>query len=398
MLNGCCFDHYGQEEAVNKGDVNFREGGEVLSGYPFGAMPSKQYEKTKRKEIVMKKSALFRITALFMCLSMLSSCGKKTEPAVSKSGQDVSTGTVSKVDFPTKEISIVCPFKAGGGVDVNARLVAKHLQEKYGWTVVVENITGGNTLPAAVEVLNRKHDGYTMFVNTNLSFLLAPQAYGGSFNPLEDFTPIISNTTTPVYLSVKADNDMGIKTAQDFIDWCKLNPGKATIACGGIADVTGVAAYNACKAMGLEVELVPYSGSAEALVALAGGHVLFSSSPGAATASYAKEGTIIPLIDFANLEDNVCGAPTIGSLGFGDASIAQYRVCVVPSDTPQEIVEILRDALLELCSDPDYIADNEAANDPVVNVLDGEQLYEKMVADYDVCTALIDELGLRNAA
>lgn len=344
------------------------------------------------------KKALFKIVLLLMTLSLLSGCGKDLEPTGSKSGQDTSSGTTSKVDFPTKEITIVCPFKAGGGVDVNARLVAKHLQENYGWTVVVENITGGNTLPAAMEVLNREHDGYTMFVNTNLSFLLAPQAYGGSFNPLEDFTPIISNTTTPVYLSVKADNDMGIKTAQDFIDWCKLNPGKATIACGGIADVTGVAAYNACKAMGLEVELVPYSGSAEALVALVGGHVRFSSSPGAATATYANEGSIIPLIDFANLEDNVCGAPTLGSLGFEDASIAQYRVCVVPSDTLEQVVEILRNALLELCSDSDYITDNEAANDPVVNVLDGDQLYEKMLADYDVCTLLVDELGLRNAA
>lgn len=335
----------------------------------------------------MKRIICFALT-LVMLLSLVA-CGKTEDPAPGTDGE------VTTVEFPTKEITILCPWKEGGGVDVNSRLVAKYLDEMYGWTVVVENMTGGNTLPAAMETLKRGGDGYTIFVNTNLSFLLAPQAYDADFNPLEDFTAIASNTTTPVYLSVASDNAYGIKTAQDFIDWCKANPGQATIACGGIADVTGVAAYNACKAMGLDVELIPYDGSAETLLAVAGGHTMFASAPGAATARYAKEGTVLPLIDFANLEDNVCGAPTIGSLGYAEASIAQYRVAVVPSDTPDEVVQILRDAFAAVCANPDYIADNEAANDPVVNVLIGDELTKKMAADYATCTVIIDELGLK---
>jgi len=351
----------------------------------------------------MKKTIAW-IMSLVCILVVFSGCGSSSSTSSSAA---IETSVVSEAsapsttdsqaqsgsDFPNKEITIIVPFKAGGGIDVNARMMQEWFSKKKGWTVVVENITGGSTITGAQAALNAKADGYTLFANNCISFLVPPMVYEAGYNPVEAFVSIGSNATVAQCLFSGAAHP-DIVDFEGFVDYCKANPGKVTIGVAGLADVTGISTFALSKEYDLELELVPFDGAADISANLLGGHIdfgVFSASTGAA---HVSEGTIHPLAETSGVDDNLFGTPTYTSLGHPNATVRFYRTLVAPAGVPEDVLQILRDAFAEMVANPDYIEAGIAINDPVVLPMNATEMQAQMELDYAKYGPLCEEMGL----
>jgi tripartite-type tricarboxylate transporter receptor subunit TctC len=202
-----------------------------------------------------------------LCLAMLVvlsvglvGCGGKAQP---KAGV--------KADYPTKPITLIVSFSAGGGTDLGARLLAPYLEKELGVPVVVENKPGGGGWIGYTEMLKSKPDGYTLgYVNT-------PGLITGYLNPsakrqqnLDSFSYIANHVIDPGVIAVRAD-DNRFNTIQELVDYAKKHEMTATT--NGVGSGNHFASLEMNKELGTKIKPVHFAGTGEALTAVLGGHV-----------------------------------------------------------------------------------------------------------------------------
>ena len=262
-----------------------------------------------------RKLSAFLVLALTLSLA-LAGCGKTpANPAPAES--DVSSPAENNFKF-TENMTIVVPYKAGGGVDVAIRaLLEAGLRDQLGTSVTVENVGGGNTLIGAQQVLGAPADGYTLFVNTCAAFLAAPQMYGNPYT-LDDWQYITTLGVTE--LLVAGGPSAPADTVDELIAFGKENADGVTVGCAGYGDISALAAFITLGAMGVKCQLVPYDGAAESVAACLGGHVQYVCATASTIASHCEEGTMTALYETGSLDDNSLGVPSISSLGYADAA------------------------------------------------------------------------------
>jgi tripartite-type tricarboxylate transporter receptor subunit TctC len=174
-------------------------------------------------------------------------------------------------DWPTRPVTVVVPFVAGGNTDMMARLGADRLSAKYGQPFIVENRGGAGGVTAAAQVARSTPDGYTIMFGAASLLLLAPLVQKVPYDPEKDLIPVTEFGTGPQILGVKSD--MPVNTLQEFIAYAKARPGKLTYAGVGIQTVTSAAAGVLIARAGLQMTLVPYKGGSQAVGDLLAGHV-----------------------------------------------------------------------------------------------------------------------------
>ncbi len=174
-------------------------------------------------------------------------------------------------DWPTRPVTIIVPFIAGGNTDMMARLAAERLSAKFGQPFVIENRGGAGGITGAAKVARSAPDGYTFLFGAGSQLVLAPLLQKVGYDPDKDLIPITEFGTGPQILGVKGD--MPVNTLQEFIDYAKARPGKLTYAGVGIQTVTAIAAGVLIARTGLEMTLVPYKGGVQAVGDLLAGHV-----------------------------------------------------------------------------------------------------------------------------
>jgi tripartite-type tricarboxylate transporter receptor subunit TctC len=192
-------------------------------------------------------------------------------------------------DYPTRPVIFTVPFAAGGTSDVTARLTGQKVSDLLGQPVVIENKPGAGGSLAAGVVARAAPDGYTI--------LLVAAAHAGlgafyphlAFDPINDFTPIIQLTSSPIVVVVNAKSD--IHTIQDLVAHAKAQPGKLNFAGGGGGPtVTNLAAELFKSETRIDVQGVPYKGSAPALTGLMAGEVQFAFDTLSATLPFVQGG------------------------------------------------------------------------------------------------------------
>jgi tripartite-type tricarboxylate transporter receptor subunit TctC len=345
----------------------------------------------------MKRALVFLLTAALV-ISMFGCSGNSPSSASgdsqSSSTQSTPASEESKTtDFPTGTITIVVPYSAGGGNDVNARRLAAKSEEIFGVKMVVENVPGGNTLTGAAQVLGGKADGYTLIANSCTGLLASPQMYGNPYD-LDDWTPIISQNTVPMVL-VAGPSAPSKTTAEDFIQYCKDNPGTITVGCAGYGDSSGMGAAIVFAAMGIDVQLIPFNSASESLANVLGGHVDYANMPVSTSFGNVESGELVPLFEFGGLDDNAYDVPSVVELGYGDAATPYYRVICAPAGTPDDVVAILREGFTKMVNDPDLQKEFEEANDPLLSpITDPQELQDRMAKDWEAYGETIERLGL----
>ena len=186
-------------------------------------------------------------------------------------------------DYPNRAIRIIVPFPPGGPADIVTRLVGQRMSEDWGQPVVVENRAGGNTAIGAQAAARSAPDGYTLFVPMDTTMVMNPLVTPNlPYDPLKDFAPITLLTKNMSLVVVRSD---GPKTIKELIAKAKANPGKLNMGAGTITSRLGALLF--AKRAGIDVQLVPFKGSAEIGQAVLAGTVDFALD---------STGTSLPLI------------------------------------------------------------------------------------------------------
>ena len=260
----------------------------------------------------------------------------------------------SAADYPNRPVRWLIGFTAGGPVDTVARIMSQWLAERLGQQFVVENRAGSGGNIAAAAAINSPPDGYTLlFVapNNAISTSLYKKL---PYDFIRDTVPVASIMQLTNMMVVS--NAMPVKTVQEFIDYCKANPGKVSYASSGNGTSVHMSAELFKALTKVEMTHVPYRGSSAAMPDLISNkvQVIFDNLPSALEQS--RGGTLRALgVTSPQRWPGVPDIPAIAETVPGFESVGFYGISA-PKGTPPEIIEILNKAVAEALKDPKLVA------------------------------------------
>jgi tripartite-type tricarboxylate transporter receptor subunit TctC len=257
--------------------------------------------------------------------------------------------------YPNRTTRIVVPLPAGGPTDINIRLIAQKMSERWGQPVVVENRPGGNTGIGAQAVAKAAPDGYTLLAAQDTTLVMNP-ATGVSmaYDPFKDFAPITLTNKNTSLIAVRAAD--GPRTIKDLIARAKANPGKLNFGAGIIT--ARLAGYQFAKLAGIDAVLIPYKGSADVVQGLLGGSVDFIVDGLAASLPLIDSGQLRALAKLNNrpvtrLPDlrplaDEAGLPQLGEM-------STWVGLLAPAGTPSDIIEKIQREVVRIYADPEVL-------------------------------------------
>jgi tripartite-type tricarboxylate transporter receptor subunit TctC len=260
---------------------------------------------------------------------------------------------LSAQDYPTKPITLVVPYAAGGGNDAMARTVADKMSKTLGQQVVVENRAGAGGSTATRAVARSAPDGYTLVIGGTGTLAVNPTLYQNvGYDPRKDFAPVGLIGTSALVVTV--DPKLPVHSIRELIDLAKKEPKKLNYASAGVGSGIHLGTVLFELMAGVELTHIPYRGSAPALTDLIGGHVsiYFSSLP--PVLALAREGKVRALAVTDSKRSPVFPElPTVAEAALqGYESVLHYGI-VAPAGTPAPIIAKLNAALRDALRAPD---------------------------------------------
>ena len=210
--------------------------------------------------------------------------------AVASAFAALCTGVFAQGAYPNRPVTMVVPFAAGGPTDVVARALAAAMTKSLGQSVVVENRTGAGGTLASGYVAKAAPDGYTILIHHN-GMATAPALYRKlTYNALEDFEYISQAVDVP--MTMLGRKDLPPNNLKELIPYLKANASKINLAHAGLGAVSHLCSLMFRQAIGVELQTVPYQGTAPAMNALLGGQVDIMCDQTTQTTQHIKAGTV----------------------------------------------------------------------------------------------------------
>lgn len=257
-------------------------------------------------------------------------------------------------NYPNKPISLVVPYPPGGTADIMARLLASELGNHLKQSVVVQNKGGAAGNIAAQAVKAAAPDGYTLIMGNAPILAINPHLFKDpGFDPVKDFEPITPIADVPLFLIVHPSAPY--KTANEFVEWAKKNPGKATYASGSAGSTTNLAMELFMKQAGFRALHIPYKGSGPALTALAAGEVpiMFELMPSAM--GMVKNNMVKAVaVTSAARQTTYPDVPTVAESGYPGFEVASWFGVLAPAGTPKPIIESLAKSISTVTATPQF--------------------------------------------
>ena len=260
-------------------------------------------------------------------------------------------GSGSAADYPDAPITIVVPFSAGGPTDTVTRLIAEPMGKELGQKIVVQNVEGAGGTVAAGQVAAAEPDGYTLLMH-HIGMSTAPTLYPDlAYKPLDDFKTIGLVTNVP--MTIIANKDFEPTTLEELVTYLKENSKDVTLAHAGIGAASQLCGLLIEKAVGVALTEVPYDGTGPALTDLVGGQVDFmcdqtTNTTGQIQAGKVKAYAVTTPERIKSLPD----LPTTAEAGLEGVEVGVWHGIYAPSETPDEVVKALTDALGVALKDP----------------------------------------------
>src|SRR3954454_5448259 len=243
-------------------------------------------------------------------------------------------GLAQAQDYPTRPITLVVPYAAGGGNDVMARIVAEKMSRSLGQQIVIENKGGAGGSVATRQVAKAAPDGYTLGLGGTGTLAIDPTLYANvGYDPRKDFAPIGLIATSP--LVVVINPALPAKSIGELIALAKQQPGRLSYASAGSGSGTHLGAVLFASMAGIEMTHVPYKGSGPALTDLMGGHVAiyFSSLPPAI--GLARDSKVRALAVTGTTRSPLFpDLPTVAESGLPGYETVLHDGLVAPAGTP----------------------------------------------------------------
>jgi tripartite-type tricarboxylate transporter receptor subunit TctC len=264
----------------------------------------------------------------------------------------LATTPLAAQEFPSRPIRIVVPFPAGGPTDILARIVAQKMQQDWGQPVVVENRPGADTALGAQQVARAAPDGYTLLAAMDTTLVMNPATKASlPYDPFKDFAAVTLAAKNTSLLMVRAED--GPRTIQELIARGKANPGKLNYGAGIIT--TRLAGYLFNQSAGIDVQLIPYKGSAEVVQGLLTGAVDYIIDGVASSLPLIRGGKFRALAKLNSrplptLPDVPPLAVAAGMPALDDMS--SWIAFVAPAGTPRAIIDKFQGEVARMYADP----------------------------------------------
>lgn len=252
--------------------------------------------------------------------------------------------------YPSRVITIVVPITPGTAMDIQARLFAQGLSERYGYQVIVENRPGAGTLIGAETVAKASADGYTILFTNSAHAILGTMNKNLPFDPIADFAGICLTGQTPAVVTVA--RSLGVHNLREFVALAKAKPGTINYGSAGIGTATHLAgAYFAYKT-GTQLVHVPYTVTQNIITDLLAGNIQATFAPEAFTLPMLEDGRLLGLAVAADspLSEPV-QIPTAASQGV-DYDYSTWYGFLAPAKTPRPVLQSLHDAVAAVAGDP----------------------------------------------
>ncbi len=289
--------------------------------------------------------------------------------------------------FPNSPIQMIVPFSAGGGTDIVTRAVADAAKNHFPQPLVVVNKTGAGGAVGMGEGANSKPDGYTVTTVCVELTTLPPQNLAPFTS--DDFRPIMQINAEPAAITVAADAPWN--TVEEFLAYAKDNAGKVQIGNSGVGAIWHLAAVAIEKSAGVEFNHIPYEGAAPAVAALLGGHIEAVTVSPAEVASQVEAGQlkILAVADNARSK-SFPNVPTLKEAGY-DVAIGTWRGLAVPKDTPDEVMNVLKEGFGKAVKEESFIS-FMASSGLSIAILDEAQYREKMNTENEFFKGLVADI------
>lgn len=258
-----------------------------------------------------------------------------------------------KIEYPTKAVTIICPWAAGGGTDALARFMADAFSKKFGQPFVVVNKTGGGGATGHTAGALAPADGYTLTLVT--LEVATVKSMGMGDVGVDNFDFVIQLNQDSSSVIVRADAPW--KTLNDLLNDIKNNPGKYSFSGSGAGTIWDLSRIGMLHAAGIPVDSVkwiPTTGAAPSITELLGGHVDVITCSLPEAKSQIDAGLLRPLAIMADERDpRFPNVPTLKELGINWSS-GTWRGIAVPRGTPKEIIDIIYKAALEIANSEEF--------------------------------------------
>ncbi|MEI8277296.1 MAG: tripartite tricarboxylate transporter substrate-binding protein [Hyphomicrobiales bacterium] len=257
----------------------------------------------------------------------------------------------SAEEFPTRPITVLVPFAAGGPIDTTTRIVADRMRESLGQTIIIENVGGAAGSLAAARVAKAMPDGYTLMTGIWGTHVANGAIYSLTYDLKADFAPVALLSSNP--LLIVSSKKTPANNLQELIAWLKANPDKATQGTSGVGSVGHIGGLFFQKITGTKFQFVPYRGLAPAMQDLMAGNIDLMFDTPATSLPQVKAGNIrayavTSMSRIASAPD----VPTVDEAGLPNLHISTWTAFFAPKGTPKEVVAKLSAAAMAALKEP----------------------------------------------
>jgi tripartite-type tricarboxylate transporter receptor subunit TctC len=280
--------------------------------------------------------------------------------------------------YPSRPVKIIVPFAPAGPTDIMARIVAVHLGDAIGGSVIVDNRAGAGGNIGIGIAARSEPDGYTLLI-TSSAYVVNPGLYAKiPYDPYNDFAPIAELGTSPNVIMV--DPKLGINSIAELFARCKAEPNSLNYASAGIGTTPHLSGELLKIVGGVQITHVPYSGAGPAIQAILGGTVQLCVVALPPAHPQIESGALKALaVTGANRWFDLPQVPTMVELGYKDFVADTFQGFLAPAKTPPDIVALLSTKTIEILKDP-KIAE-QLRNDGFEVIANGPEGMHKRIVD-----------------
>lgn len=259
-------------------------------------------------------------------------------------------GGVTAQAYPSKAISIIVPYPAGGPTDTLTRILAEAMQRALGKSVLIDNVTGASGAIGVTKAARAAPDGYTLSVGHAGSHITIWPMQPGAFDLLQDMAPVAMFAANPLFISAR--RDLEPKDLAELLAWLKANPDRATMG-GALGTIGHMASLELSQRTGASYRFVPYRGGAPAMQDLMSGQIDLLLDQAANSLPQLRSGKIKAYAVTARERLVVApDIPTTDEAGLPGFHVTVWHAIWVPRATPTPIIERLNAAIREALASP----------------------------------------------
>lgn len=263
----------------------------------------------------------------------------------------IPVSAADKDQYPSKVITMIVPFSAGGPSDTVARLLAQAMGQSLKTQIIVENVGGAGGTIGAARAAQARPDGYTLFVH-HIGHSTAPALYRKlSYNPITSFEPV--GLINDGAMSLVAKKNFPAKNLKELIAYVKANKDKVNLANAGVGSASHLCGMLFMSAIQTDLTTIPYKGTGPAMNDLLGGQVDFMCDQTTNTTSHIKSGKVKAYaVTMKKRVASLPDLPTMSEAGLPNFEVSVWHALYAPKGTPKPVIDKLTAALQTALTDP----------------------------------------------